>query len=89
MVKSTSALWNQFDKVFAEADKLWAEADRLMRDAPEHEITPDAHHVRFKAKTFWGRIRLAGHFTRLALRVLFKGQITLTFKRAKSHVQNN
>ena len=89
MVKSTSALWKQFDRVFAEADKLWMEADRLMRDVPEHSITPEAHHVRFKAKTFWGRIRLAAYFGKLALRVLFKGQANLIFKRAKSHVQNN
>jgi len=89
VVKSTNALWTQFDKVFAEADKLWAEADRLMRDAPEHEITSEAHHVRFKAKTFGERVRLAGYFSRLALRVLWKGQANLNFKRAKSRVQNN
>lgn len=89
MVKSTKALWAQFDKVFAEADKLWAEADHLMRDIPEHKITPETHQIRFQAKTYGGRVRIAWYFTRLALKMLWKGQANLSFKRAKSHIQNN
>lgn len=88
-MKSSTALWQQFDKVFAEADKLWAEVDHLMQETPEHAVTAEAHHVRFKSKTFWGRIRLACYFNKVALRVLFKGHATLNFKRAKSPVQNN
>ena len=87
-MKSTNALWQQFDKVFAEANKLWTETDPLMRDAPEHEITPETHHVRFKTKTFGGRVRLARYFSHLALQMLWRGQANLLFKRTKSHTNN-
>ena len=88
-MKSTAALWAQFDRVFAEADKLFAEADRLMREAPEHEVTSEAHNVRFKTKTFMDRLRLCGYFMCTGCAVLFKGQAILRFKHAKSPVQNN
>ena len=86
-MEKNEKMWQHVDRAFEHAHNAFAEAKEAFKHADwdKAEILRESgtHGVRFTAKSWSDRWRMARHFLSVATAIAFRGKATLHFKTTK------